>query len=249
MSSVAHYNSAAQLAPKGCAALRSSHRAAKHAYISHAADLAANGIAHCHVLDFACGRGGDLPKCQGCASYVGVDSAELAVVELHRRAREMDMDVHTHVGDACDVPTMMCNLALCNFAVHYFCDTQEHCTRLVRKVAACLQCNGVFCGTYERIGCGRKYGVARHVVIGDCVDAVEWHVPYHHFFEMALQEGLALVWHAPLAFYDSRAEPGIWVFMMRQADRRPPCGTTQTGSATLRMAHPPQACCPAPDRT
>ena len=138
------------------------------------------------------------------------------------------MSVHTHIGDACDVPTMRCNLALCNFALHYFCDTRDHCTRLVRKVAACLQREGVFCGTYERIGCGRAFGVARHVVIGDCVDAVEWHVPYYHFVEIALQEGLALIWHVPLAFYDERAERGIWVFMMRQTDRRPPCGTTQT---------------------
>ena len=220
MSSVAHYNCVAQRPPQGCAALRSSHRAAKHAYISRAAMLAASGITECHVLDFACGRGGDLPKCKACASYVGVDTAELAITELHRRAREMGMRVHTHVGDACDVPTTPCNLALCNFALHYFCDTRDHLVRLMRKAATCLQDNGVFCGTYERIGCGRKFGVARHVVIGECVNAVEWCVPHHCFFDIALQHGLALIWHGPLACYDDNAEPGIWVFIMRQTSLR-----------------------------
>ena len=217
MSSVAHYNGTALNAPTECASLRSSHRAAKHAYIKHAVDMTGRELAQCHIIDFACGRGGDLPKCRGCASYVGVDNAEHAVAELERRAAQMNMCVRTHVSDACDVPSTPCTLALCNFAVHYFCDNKAHLVRLVRKVAACLNSNGVFCGTCERVPRpANAFGVARHVVIGDCVNAMEWEVPHQKFFQIAQDHGLALVWYAPLAWYDKNAEKGIWVFIMRQ---------------------------------
>lgn len=177
----------------------------------------AKTLADCNILDFACGRGGDLPKCRGCASYVGVDNAEHAVAELERRAREINMTVRTHVADACDMPYSPCTLALCNFAIHYFCDTKAHLNRLLSKVASCLEPGGVFCGTYERFAThSDAFGVGRHVVIGDCVNAEEWEVPYLQLFSIALHYGLALVWHVPLSWYNREAEKNIWVFIMRQ---------------------------------
>ena len=66
------------------------------------------------------------------------------------------------------------------------------------KVAACLSEGGTFCGTYEKRVGHIPWGQARHVVIGDCVNAIEWSVPWHQVMQMAFARRLALVYHLPL---------------------------------------------------
>ena len=91
MSSVDHYNFVAQNPPKQCQILRQSHNAVKHYFVQRAILYLQIPMNICHVVDFACGRGGDLGKVKGCASYVGVDTAEQALHELQRRATEWNM--------------------------------------------------------------------------------------------------------------------------------------------------------------
>ena len=126
------------------------------------------------------------------------------------------MEVSTYHLDATCLPTAPCDLVMCNFAIHYFCDTKAHCTALLDKVAACLQAGGTFCGTYERRVGMVEWGDAHHVVLGDCVDAIEWRVPWNQIVRMAHRRGLALVFHVPLYSIQAGSLPTIWAFIMRQ---------------------------------
>lgn len=238
MSSVQHYNRVARVPPAQCRELRTAHRAAKHVLISSAAVLSRGSMQGCHVVDFACGRGGDLTKCIGCASYTGVDSAEDALRELHRRAAEMGIPVRTFYADAACMPATPCDVAMCNFALHYFCDTKEHCALLLDKVCACMRANGTFCGTYEKRVGAVQWGDMHHAVIGDCVDAIEWRVPWHDVVRMAHARGLALVYHMPLHCLHEGSDPNIWCFIMRSQVQH--CGTKETAqsSAGTPLNHP-----------
>lgn len=217
MSSVNHYNRVALQPPAGCLNIRHAHRIAKHRFIAIAAAKAAGSIHKCNVLDFACGRGGDLPKVVGCASYTGIDNADKALEELQRRAAELGIPVATHCVDAAESPLIPCNLAMCNFALHYFCDTQEHLDALVRKVSQCVLPEGVFCGTYERVKHKPWFGEAHHAVVGSCVDAIEWRVPFDYLQSALLRYNFALLSHAPLTLYNQEAERSIWVFIFQKA--------------------------------
>lgn len=228
MSVKEHYNRVAREPPVMCMGLRSAHRQAKRAMIEMSVQLVCGHISSAHILDVACGRGGDMVKCQGCASYVGVDCADQALAELQRRASEIGMDVTTYCTDAADLPAIQQrNVAMCNFALHYFCDTEAHLARLMRKVADCLVPDGVFCGTYQRWqGSSIAWGTAHHAVVGDCVDAVEYKVPWHKVARHALKCGLALVSHAPLQYLHGNADHTIWFFIMRLSSRpQPRCDT------------------------
>ena len=221
MSSKDHYNRVAVSPPKQCMHLRHAHRNAKRWLIHTAAQLARGDIMNTRVIDFACGRGGDMVKCQGCASYLGVDTAEEALRELHRRADEIGMTATTVCMDAADIPVSECELALCNFALHYFCDTKQHVQRLLAKVSACLQPGGAFVGTYQRWPDEHTiaFGQAHHAVVGDCVNAVEWRVPFADITCTALRCGLALVYHQPLTMIDENADNSVWAFIMRQSSQ------------------------------
>ena len=201
--------------------LRRVHNACKRRLIQHCVNILQlpRGLADCIVVDFACGRGGDLNKVMGCKQYTGVDAADQALVELQRRAAELHMDVRVHLGDAADVPVTRCHLALCNFALHYFCDTKEHCTALLHKISECLEPNAVFCGTYERVpgaDLGMKWGTRFHAVVGDCVDAVEWRVPWHAVCAAALRVGLAVVHNQPLTCIHGEAALHVWSFIFQK---------------------------------
>ena len=104
------------------------------------------------VLDLACGRGGDLPKLRShTVNYHGVDVADKALEEAERRFHEMGMQgsVHTYCSDAADVElpsTLAADVAIMNFALHYFTDSHEHCDKLFAKVSSALRPGGVFCG-------------------------------------------------------------------------------------------------------
>lgn len=173
----------------------------------------------CRVVDFACGRGGDISKVAGCASYTGIDTAAHALNELQRRAAETGMTVSVHLGDATDLPATPCEIALCNFALHYFCDTMEHCNNLLRKISSCLEPGGVFCGTYERVpgsDWAMAWGVSYHAKVGDCVDAVEWRVPWHAVCTLALHKGMAVVCNKPLQSMVADAGLHIWGFIFQK---------------------------------
>ena len=224
MSSKDHYNHVATQHPVQCRALRSAHRQAKRVLIEKAVYIASGDISRCSILDLACGRGGDLPKCIGCLEYTGIDTAEIALQELERRAREMSMSVRTIHGDAAyHEHGSTFDLVMCNFALHYFCDTYEHCKALISQVARSLRPGGVFCGTYERLQHRARWGEGKHVVLGDCVNAVEWAVPWHEVQQIAFKLGLALVYHVPLTFLQRQSDRSIWCFIIQK------CSCAQDG--------------------
>ena len=218
MSSENHYNHAAQQRPVQCMGLRSAHRQAKRKLIERAVSIATGDISRCSILDLACGRGGDLPKCVGCLQYTGIDTAELALHELKRRAAELHMEVNVHHGDAAKYEdSCVFDVVMCNFAIHYFCNTLPHCQALINTAAKQLKPNGVFCGTYERTCAQNGWGQAKHVVIGDCVDAIEWDVPWQDIQHLAFRKGLALIFHKPLTFLHNDSDPSIWAFIMQKS--------------------------------
>lgn len=232
MSSVNHYNSVACCAPVGCQSWRKAHNICKQYVIKRALHLLQTPLNQCSVVDLACGRGGDLNKLRGCKHYTGIDTAEEALNELARRAREIDMPVLTYHGDATTYVGPPCQLMLCNFAVHYFCDTMEHCTALLDVVAACLVPGGVFCGTYERLRERVAWGTPHHAVVGDCVNALEWRVPWDDLCRIAFSRGLALVFLVPFHLLEQKSDTGIYGFMFQQAQGQ--CyGSQATGSTIL----------------
>ena len=222
MSSIDHYNQVARRPPVQCGALRRAHNRCKAKAIAGCLSLTGTALCNCRVLDLACGRGGDINKLAGCRLYTGVDNAEMAVAELKRRAQEIGMAVTVHVADATMVPTTPCEIALCHFALHYFCDTEVHCRSLFAKVGQCLVPGGVFSATYERVP-GKDHdmtwGVPHHAVVGDCVDALEWRVPWGLVQGLAMQNGLAVVYNAPLQCMETDAAAGIWLFIVQKTQQ------------------------------
>jgi len=219
MSSVMHYNRVALHAPVQCGAMRLAHNRCKSALIQRAVATMRLSLDQCRVLDLACGRGGDLNKLKGCKAYVGIDTAGVALEELSRRSTEIGMSVELHQADASTVPAVPCEIVLCNFALHYFCDIKPHCAALLDVAAGSLVPGGTFCGTYERVHGDVAWGVQHHAVVGDCVDAIEWRVPWHEVVSMALSRGLALVWHAPFHMYDSDSDGSILGFIFQKQAR------------------------------
>tara|TARA_B110000046_G_scaffold184544_1_gene223311 strand:+ start:1853 stop:2785 length:933 start_codon:yes stop_codon:yes gene_type:complete len=84
-----------------------------------------SSLARKNVLDLGCGRGGDLLKLNGCASYAGIDISGKSVDEAMVRARTMEMrNASFHVADIFDewsdkvepesVDLVVCNLVLQN---------------------------------------------------------------------------------------------------------------------------------------
>ena len=231
MSSVTHYNKVALDAPVQCGALRRAHNIAKRALLARALSTVPVAIADCDILDLACGRGGDLNKLQGCRTYTGADTALGALDELERRAAEIGMPVTVHHVDAAQVPDGTYHMVICNFALHYFCDTRQHCAALLDKVSRCLRPDGVFCGTYERVQAGVvAWGTAHHAVVGDCVDAVEWRVPWPDVVSIAHAKGMAVVTEVPFYMCSEGSDSSIWGFIIQKA--RAQCyGTTQQSSS------------------
>lgn len=159
MSAKTHYNSVASGIDKSIQkGRREAHNAVKSACIKEALFLAGVGP-RITVLDLACGRGGDLPKFRGYnVNYHAVDIADLALNEAERRFSEMQMSgtFNSYSGDAASVDLPLkgnADIAIVNFALHYFTDSKEHCTQLIENVAKCLRPGGVFCGIYTRSMC------------------------------------------------------------------------------------------------
>lgn len=232
MSSDQHYNKVAQHAPVQCMAMRRSHNRCKQLLLQRAMELAQVPLCQCCIVDFACGRGGDLNKVRGCQSYVGVDTALHALAELSRRAKEINMDVSLHHQDASQlhVPADSADLAICNFALHYFCDSKQHCAALIDAIGHALRPGGVFCGTYEKVRGTVRWGVPFHAHIGDCVDAVEWRVPWQQLEHLCIARKMAVVFHMPLYMMDTGADSSLIAFIIQKAQAQY-SGTTPTGSS------------------
>lgn len=229
MSSVAHYNRVACAAPVQCMELRRAHRACKRHLLQQALLRTSKDIQQCRVLDLACGRGGDLNKLVGCTRYVGVDTADLALVELQRRAAEIGMLVDVVHGDPAytPVPAGPFDMALCMFALHYFCDSKQHLQALLQCASTRLEQGGVLCGTFERHRGTCGWGVAHHAVVGDCVNALEWRVPWDEVVALACKTGLALVWCEPFCMIDRESDSNVYGFIFQQSQAQC-CGRKQT---------------------
>ena len=218
MSSIQHYAHVALHAPVQCQSMRLAHNDCKKKLIYRALDVSKCSLHNCSVLDIACGRGGDLNKLQGCKSYVGIDNCPGALAELERRASELKMPVTVHCDDVFNVPvTMQCNLVLCNFAIHYFCDTLDHMKALLTTVSKNLKPGGAFCGTFERTTGTVGWGVPYHAVVGDCVNALEWRVPWPAIVNLALQKDMALVHAVPFYATNRQSDFKIIGFIFQKA--------------------------------
>eukprot|EP00962_Isochrysis_galbana_P060975 scaffold36083_cov112-Isochrysis_galbana.AAC.6 len=115
-----------------------------------------------HVLDLACGKGGDMLKFKagGCGHYVGVDIALESVRDAVRRyngahgRQSMPFAAHFYAGDFCDpslhhaLPAgLSFHLVSCQFACHYAFASEERAEVLLRNVSSRLLPGGVFAGT------------------------------------------------------------------------------------------------------
>ena len=176
MSAKLHYNSVASgIDENVMKERRFAHNRVKTGLLNEA--MFFSGIVHSKkatVLDLACGRGGDLPKFKHYElDYHAVDIADQALDEARRRFGEMGLlgTFHPYAGDAADVSIPLhgtADVAIVNFALHYFTDSEEHCTRLLQRVAKALRPGGVFCGVYAR---------ARHVPMSPYTTALHWPTP------------------------------------------------------------------------
>lgn len=156
MSTKSHYNAVASGIDQSILrGRREAHNEVKSASIQESLFL--SGVcSSVTVLDLACGRGGDLPKFKGyTVDYHAVDIAELAVIEAQRRFCEMKISgtFKSYIGDAASVDLPLdgnVDVAIMNFALHYFTGSEKHCSELIQQVAKCLKPGGVFCGVYTR---------------------------------------------------------------------------------------------------
>lgn len=219
MSAEQHYNKVAQNPPTQCQQMRVAHNVVKGKIIHRALQCVGKDLSTCTIVDFACGRGGDLNKVQRAFHYVGIDTAFHALVELQRRANEIGMRVHLHHCDATKAPVLAesADIALCNFALHYFCGSKIRCTKLCEKIAMVLKPGACWCGTYEKIFGEVKWGMPFHAVIGDCVNAVEYRVPWQEFTNICYDFGLSVVFHEPFYLHANHTQEGITGFILQKA--------------------------------
>lgn len=218
MSTQEHYNHVAKHPPTQCIHMRKAHNRAKQLIIQRALHYMALPMQSCSVLDLACGRGGDLCKVRYCRAYYGIDIAEAALEELQRRARELGMHhVSVEHGDAATcTATVQVDMVLCNFALHYFCDSAQHVSALLQTISASLVAGGMLCGTFELSG-ATAFGVQHVAIVGDCVHAVEWRIPWERVVRLAHKYGLALMYQAELRHLHHDADNNICGFIMQKA--------------------------------
>lgn len=173
MSAKYHYNQVASgIPPEVLRLQREAHNALKEKCIHDAIYFSGTlPSSRLKVLDLACGRGGDLPKLRTFdVEYHGVDVADQALAEATRRFSEMCMQgtITTYCGDAATVelpPALQADVAIMNFALHYFTGSEKHCDQLLAKVSQSLRPGGIFCGTYP---------LAEHVPLSAHTQALHW---------------------------------------------------------------------------
>ena len=243
-----HYNSAARQPPHAAfmRERRRAHNMVKSAAVRHAVTIGTGRVPY-RVLDLACGRGGDYVKHANsncCAAYYGIDVAHEAIMELERRARECPKvpEVHVRCGHAArDVHWESVDADICtvNFAIHYFCDTRENISALLRTASNCLRPNGILCGTYMDFtylpDCAdasvkgkwpkahtiekKPFGHVYHYKMGQCVDAPEYIVHFPTILKIAASHDLYLCMDRSFSGYlgdGGACQPGQRVFMLRK---------------------------------
>lgn len=104
-----------------------------------------------HVLDLACGKGGDLPKWakHHVARYVGVDVNAESIEEAQRRNQNTHRIAHAtfHVMDfdkVGDAEFGHFDVVSCMFALHYAFASKARMDSFMKCVATCLKPGGVF---------------------------------------------------------------------------------------------------------
>ena len=177
-------------------ALREEHNAVKAFLIEWAASWVRGPK---HVVDLACGKGGDVNKwAPHATTYVGVDVSEPALQEARRRADERPRTRHFRFehSDAAEFRLPSCNVVSMQLALHYLCDREERVRALLRNVGGALRPGGVFIVTTvdERAvpgpgGFGQQYLFA----LPPCIDPTpEYKVPLQAVRDLAREAGLEL---------------------------------------------------------
>lgn len=183
--------------PRGAhRALRNEHNLVKTVLINWAADWVRGPK---HVVDLACGKGGDVNKWAKIAkSYVGCDVSHPALQEARRRAGEQKMTQHfcfVH-ADAGSFSMPQCNIVSMQFALHYLCNKKERVQTLMQNVSNALQKNGVFIITTvdERAVPGHSaFGIKYSFSLPPCIDPTpEYKVPLESVRKIASTLGLEL---------------------------------------------------------
>lgn len=120
---------------------------------------------NCSVLDFACGKGGDLLKYRtaGIGHYVGIDIARGSVTDAVSRYNSdggdsrfppMPFTARFLSGDCFAVdlashlpPALRFDVVSCQFALHYAFESEARARQAIRNAAARIQPGGHFVGT------------------------------------------------------------------------------------------------------
>ena len=102
---------------------------------------------------------------------------------------------------------------------------------LLDAVNSSLVAGGAFCGTFERTRGTVGWGVPYHAVIGDCVNALEWRVPWPAIVKLAWQRGMAVVHTVPFYFMDEHSDHSIVGFILQKAQAQC-CDTKATSSSS-----------------
>lgn len=152
-----------------------------------------------HVVDLACGKGGDINKWANTASsYVGVDKSQPALHEARRRAQErQSTQGYTFVhADAANFVLPPCNIVSMQFALHYMCSSKNQLQTLMQNIGKALQPNGVFILSTvdERAVPGpNNFGVQYMFCLPPCIDETpEYKVPIDMVRSIASQNSLEL---------------------------------------------------------
>ncbi len=119
------------------------------------------------VVDLACGAGGDLGKYIGrnIDLYIGVDISQASVDEALRRFDQLSNRDHRPADYSAiivqadltepihyDIPEGSFQIAIMNFAMHYFFESEDSLNTLFGTVSSLLQVGGIFAGTMMDAG-------------------------------------------------------------------------------------------------
>jgi len=121
-------------------------------------------------LDIACGRGGDLNKATGNPdfdiAYMGLDISQLAIDDADGRMKGLQQgqfckrprkNIKQFFLHKCDntvefmsgsCKANQFNVVWCQFAMHYFCDTEAHFRGLISNVSRVLRAGGYYCAIF-----------------------------------------------------------------------------------------------------